>query len=180
MSSASPAINAHPPAAPEGFEVVDNPERLFDPEATLIMRAVTPPVLPHGLDVWTTKLIEKPIHNLVWTSARGVLGAFRRAAKSGRDFTLARHLSGCSLFALGDDTAAVLRGLGLPPRLVAANTAALVRRLPATELRMQRVALQLDAADADTRRRDSHPVTTFLRSVRARTYTINVGTPKAD
>jgi len=166
-------------AAPEGFEIVDNPARLFDPEATLIMRAIRPPALTHGLDIWTTRVLEKPIHDLVWTSARGVHAAFRRAAKSDRDFDLARHLAASNLYALGTDTAATLRGLGLSPRLVAADPAGLVRRLPAADLRKQRVALQLDAADASADRRDGHPVTAFLRSVRARTYAVSVGTPQS-
>lgn len=166
-------------AAPDGFEIVDNPERLFDPEATLIMRAIRPPALTHGLDVWTTRVLDKPIHDVVWTSARGVQATFRRAAKSDRDFALARHLSASDLYAVGADTAATLRGLGLRPRLVAADAAGLVQRLPAAELRKQRVALQLDAADATAARRGGHPVTAFLRSVLARTYAISVGTPKS-
>ena len=69
-------------AAPDGFEIVDNPERLFDPEATLIMRAIRPPALTHGLDIWTARVLDKPIRDLVWTSPRGVQAAFRRAARS--------------------------------------------------------------------------------------------------
>ena len=182
MSSAPSSFSA-PSAilgpAPDGFEVVDNPERLFDPDATLIMRAIRPPTLTHGLDVWTTRVLEKPIHDLVWTSPRGVHAAFRRAARSERDFALARHLAAGNLYALGAETAATLRGLGLRPRQVAADPAGLVRRLPAGALRRQRVALQLDAADASASPSDRHPITAFLRSVQARTYAVSVGTPKA-
>ena len=80
---------------------------------------------------------------------------------------------------VGHDTAATLRGLGLSPLLTAANPAGLVRRLPVSALRKQRVALQLDVTDTTAGGRDGHPVTTFLRSIRARTYAVSVGTPKA-
>ncbi len=165
-------------AAPQGFKVVDNPERLFDPEATLIMQAIRPPTLAHGLDIWTTKVLDKPVHDLIWTSARGVQATFQRAAKSGRDFALARHLTTSRLYAQGHDTAAALQALGLRPSLIAADFRALARTLPAADLRKQRVALQLDAAHKATERRDGHPITRLLRTVQARTYAVSVGTPK--
>lgn len=165
-------------AAPKGFKVVDNPERLFDPEATLIMQAIRPPTLTHGLDIWTTKVLEKPIHDLIWTSARGVQATFQRAAKSDRDFTLARHLATSRLYARGHDTAAALQALGLRPRLVTADLRGLVHALPAADLRKQRVALQLDAAHTAAERRDGHPITRLLRTLKARTYAVSVGTPK--
>jgi len=67
----------------------------------------------------------------------------------------------------------------LRPRLIASTPRALVQRLPAAELRKQRVALQLDVTDTPANHQDRHPVSAFLRSIRARTYTISVGKPKA-
>ncbi len=167
-------------AAPDGFEVVDNPERLFDPSATMIMRAIEPPPPPQGLDIWTSKLLKKPIQNVIWTSGRGVHATFHRAAKRGHDFILARHLASGELYARGVETAAALRGLGLRPRLVSVDSRGLIKRLPTTELRKQRVALQLDAAHAKAERRDGHPITLFLRSTQARIYTVRVGIPDAE
>ena len=165
--------------APEGFEIVENPERLFDPHATLIMRAIRVPDLSHGLDIWINQLLEKPVLDVVWTSSRGVKAAFRRAARSGQDFAFARHLSTCELYVLGRDTADALRTLGLKPKVVSHDPDALVRLLPARYFHRRRVALQLDAAHRDRATSDRHPLARFLRSARAKTYSIKVGTPKA-
>ncbi len=166
----------------DGFELVESHPRHFlagDSHATVTLRAPKPSQPHHGLDIWVHKMLEKTVRDVMWTSPRGVQAAFRRAARRGSDFALARHLKNSELYALGVDTADALRDLGLRPVLIRNDPQAFVRRLRSSHFHRRRVALQLDAAHLDQTPQGQHPVAEFLRASQAKTYSINVGTPKA-
>ena len=168
-------VRPGPTPAPAGFEALDNPERLFDPQATLIMRAVTLPDPRHGMDVWIDKLLRRPVTDVVFTSPRGVAAAFRRAARTGSDFDLAVRLRRLRLLVQGADTARALKQRGLAAEVVAADAVQLSRRLHRTAA-ARRVAVQFDAGHTRELPARRHPVTLACRARGLRTYSVRVGT----